>query len=222
MRNSRWQRFRAEVIELDGGVCCRCGQGEPDAVLQVHHKTYIKGRMPWDYPYDLCETLCRGCHAAEHGLIPPRIGWTYLGDQDLGDLCGTCEYCGNEIRYVFYIHHPHWEPLEVGTVCCDNLTGTELASNRIDSVQRYRGRLSRFLSSARWQSHHGRLSISQKNISVEILADISGFRIAMNGIIGRGLYGSLEEAKTTVFDVIENGQAERFFRRQSKANQKIS
>ena len=212
----RWNKFRVEIIELDGGVCARCGRGPEDgAALQVHHKEYIQGRFPWDYPYRLCETLCKGCHAAEHGKIPPQTGWTYLGEEDLGDLIGTCDYCGNSIRYSFAICHEHWEPIEVGTVCCDNLTGTELASNHMESIHRFDQRKSRFVSSPRWKNQHNVQSITQKHINIEIRAMSDGFRIFMNSYKGKKVFPTPEAAKAAVFEVIDNGQAERFLREHS-------
>lgn len=207
----RWNKFRLEVIELDGGVCVRCGKGTHEGVvLQVHHKEYINGRLPWDYPYESCETLCKGCHAAEHGKIPPKTGWTYIGEEDLGDLSGSCDYCGNGIRYSFLICHEHWEPVEVGTVCCDNLTGTQLASNHMESTQRFVSRRSRFMSSSRWHEEQGNCSIVQKDIAVDVRSSFEGFRIYMNGHKGKKVFPTIESAKAAVFEVIENGLAERF------------
>ncbi|MFN3195275.1 MAG: HNH endonuclease [Chlorobiota bacterium] len=112
-----WKKFRESVIESDGGKCVQCGRGEDEAVLQVHHKRYIKGRLPWQYGTKDCETLCKGCHAELHGHIKPRSGWDYLWDDDLGDLSGTCQNCGTSIRYVFHIGHEKWGFMEVGTHC---------------------------------------------------------------------------------------------------------
>jgi len=95
-RSSDWDIFRKEVIELDGGACVECKRTVKDeVVLQVHHKEYIKGKLPWEYPYNSCETLCKGCHAAKHGIIPPKSGWEYAGSHDLEELIGKCELCGS-------------------------------------------------------------------------------------------------------------------------------
>ncbi|MCX7257277.1 MAG: hypothetical protein NTZ64_11205 [Polaromonas sp.] len=129
-RSREWKIFRNEVIRLDGGACSNCGKTASDgAILQVHHKQYFSGRSPWDYPYNLCETLCKGCHAAEHGLIPPKFGWEHVGWDDLGELNGICECCGTSIRYIFLVQHPKWNPMEVGEICCDNLTSIGLTQN---------------------------------------------------------------------------------------------
>ncbi len=205
----KWREFREEVVELDGSACVRCKRSRADgAVLQVHHKRYIAGRAPWEYAYSDCETLCRGCHAAEHGKIPPNFGWTYFGEEDLGGLCGACEYCKTAIRHVFYIEHPKWPPLGVGTECCDNLTGTEIASNHMESLHRFASRRSRFLSSRRWKSEGGRFCIRQKKIRVELVSENAGYSIQMNNVKGKRLLASLDEAKAAAFEVIEDGRAE--------------
>src|ERR1019366_1190456 len=132
-KNDQWKIFREEVIELDGNACRRCHRSQQDgAIFQLHHLIYISGKKPWEYRYEDCETLCKGCHSAEHGLTRPKTGWSYYGDEDLGDLCGVCDCCGTDIRYVFYVHHPLWEPMGVGTFCCDHLTGTEFASKHME------------------------------------------------------------------------------------------
>lgn len=213
----QWKIFRSEVIELDGGLCRRCQRGlEHGKKLQVHHMHYSPGKMPWEYSYDACETLCQGCHAAEHGIIPPAVGWDYLGDEDLGDLSGTCDYCGTELRYVFHIVHAHWEPMGVGTDCCDKLTQTTMASELMGSINRYRSRKERFASSARWIQNKHISSIRQKNIKVEILALSNGFQIRMNGYSGKRTFPTDSDAKNAAFDVIENGDAEAYLSKKSK------
>lgn len=206
--NDQWIIFRNEVIERDGDACTRCGGSKAGGlILQAHHKIYLPGKMPWEYDHSDCETLCKGCHAAEHGKIPPKIGWTCLGEDDLEDLIGQCEYCGTEIRYVFYVHHPSWEPMGVGTYCCDHLTGTQLASDHLESLHRFISRQSRFLSSPRWKERVGTCSIRQKGIDVNIQTLTAGFRICMNGKDGRRIFSTIDEAKETAFEVIENGIA---------------
>lgn len=88
-RSNQWKAFREQIIELDGRVCVRCGRNaSAEVILHVHHKHYVAGRKPWEYPYNQCETLCSGCHAAEHGKIRPPFGWEHIGYEDLGDVIG--------------------------------------------------------------------------------------------------------------------------------------
>ena len=219
-KKNRWELFREEVIELDGGRCVRCGKDrQMGAILQVHHKQYIKGRKPWEYSYSDCETLCKGCHAGEHGLIPPKTGWEYLGEEDLGGLEGTCEYCGTDIRYVFYISHPKWPSLGVGTVCCDNLTETQLASNHMESVRRFATRKERFVVSPRWKRSNGRVDIQQKGLVIGIDVAGSTYRIWVNGQPGKKRFKTIDQAKEQVFEVIENGKAEAYLRKKGVTRQ---
>lgn len=69
-KNPRWQRFKLEMHNLHGWLCCRCG--EADVCLHLHHKQYLPGREPWEYPPELMETLCENCHAKEHGKDKPK------------------------------------------------------------------------------------------------------------------------------------------------------
>ena len=88
---AEWKAFRLFMFEHDGGVCCHCGRSLEGQAFQVHHKRYVAGREPWEYPPNDCETLCQGCHAAVHGKAPPRVGWRYVADEDLEELAGACE-----------------------------------------------------------------------------------------------------------------------------------
>ncbi|WP_123658819.1 hypothetical protein [Salinisphaera japonica] len=93
-------------------------------ILQVHHQIYAVGKAPWEYAISDCLTLCKGCHAREHGLIEPDRGWTLLAIEDLGGLDGTCERngCGADIRYEHSTYHPKWGYMVVGSTCIEYLT----------------------------------------------------------------------------------------------------
>lgn len=210
--HTNWLLFRQEIIKLDGGRCVRCSRGpEHGAVLQVHHKAYAPGRPPWEYPYSECETLCKGCHAAEHGIIMPRAGWTHLGTDDLGDLTGNCELCGTEIRYVYAIEHPTWGAMAVGTDCCDKLTGTTDASDYHDRLVKQREKRRRFIDSPRWKAHAaGGMVITRTGIEVRIWPCDGAYRLAMDDTRGKVAYPSVLDAKIRAFDFIESGNAMNF------------
>ncbi|QAB15670.1 HNH endonuclease [Hydrogenovibrio thermophilus] len=205
-----WKTFREEVIELDGKVCSICGRGEPDVYLQVHHKRYVQNKLPWEYPYKDCITLCKGCHAAEHGKVPPKFGWEYVGYDDLGDLIGICELCGSSLRHQFFVFHENWGTMEVGTYCCDSLLDTEIASNQVDSKKRYENRKKRFIQSSRWKSSCNTHKIKQNKISVVISLNENKYYIAMDDFKGKRLFHTIDEAKEHVFKVIENGEASKY------------
>ena len=217
-RSRRWAEFKDEIIRIDGGRCTECGRSKADGVvLQVHHRKYLPNRKPWEYPYELCFTLCKGCHAAEHGIIPPKFGWSYAGWDDLGSPVGTCECCGKAIRYTFLIDHPKWLPLEVGEVCCDNLTSEQAASGVIDSQRRYRARLATFLKSKRWHSLiKGVHAISYKHNFIQIHKEADGFCIRINQIKGRRRFDELDDAKKAIFQGVENGSIQNYVSKHRK------
>jgi hypothetical protein len=211
-RSKDWKAFRDEVIRLDGGTCVRCLHGPSEgAVLQVHHKIYFQGRKPWEYPHDACEVLCKSCHAQEHGIIAPKHNWDLVGHDDLGGIDGSCEYCGTAIRYVFLVQHEKWPALEVGEICCDNLTATTFASDCMDSNRRFLDRRKRFVSSSRWTvNKHGVAFVQQNGIEVGIVPVDRIFKLRMNGKIGRLTFASTLEAKMKAFEIIDSGVAAQY------------
>lgn len=207
-QHAKWLSFRAEVLRLDGNACTQCGKRASDgAVLQVHHKRYLAGHKPWEHPHDMCAALCKGCHAAEHGHIPPRFGWSLDGYDDLGDLSGECENCGSALRHCFLITHPKWRAMEVGEDCCDNLTCTQLASNHIESVRRYQERRKTFVSSPRWRAGYpsGEVGRRHKSFYVSVVPDGAIYRLRISNTLGNKTYVSESDAKAAAFDAIESG-----------------
>lgn len=215
-RHASWVKFRQDVIKLHRGCCARCFRSAAldGVVLQVHHKRYLRGRLPWEYDTTECEALCKGCHAAEHGHVMPRHGWNWVGVDDLGELAGNCELCGTEIRYVYAIEHATWGALAVGTDCCDNLTQTSEASEHHERYIKTVEARKRFVASKRWKVRtDGKHHIRQKGIHVEVSEYRDGFGISMNHIAGKLRFGSLLDAKIKVFDSIRTGKAEKFLER---------
>jgi hypothetical protein len=214
-KQSQWQVFRDCVIELDGYKCRQCGRGKDEVVLQVHHKEYKVGLKAWEYPTSDCITLCQGCHAQIHGIIQPSFGWQYVGDEDLGDLVGTCENrgCGADIRYSFTVYHPQWGTLEVGTVCCDNLTDSQIASNLKESKLKFESRKHRFINSKRWRFEGQLYRIEQGPFDIEIIEEENEYSLRINGKKSKKIkHKTLIDAKTKVFEVIEDGQLMKFFK----------
>lgn len=50
-------------------MCQMCYENRK--TLNVHHRHYLAGREPWDYPGELLVTLCEGCHKREEENIDP-------------------------------------------------------------------------------------------------------------------------------------------------------
>ena len=214
-RNPKWIEYREEVFRLDGYTCVKCNRSkDAGAILQVHHKAYSFGKQPWDYPYERCETLCKRCHATEHGHLRPTHQWECIGDDDLGDLSGECDLCGSQLRYVFFVVHQKWPGvMEVGTSCCDHLTGTQEASE----MQRYRARLKRFASSARWvaKKDDGQ-TMHHMGYEISIMPESASFYISIDGFKGKKRFHSTLDAKISAFHLLESGKIEEFFSRIQK------
>lgn len=66
LKDPRWQRKRLEILNRDNFTCQICKSTENN--LQIHHRHYVGGRLPWDYPNELLVTLCNICHKKEEDL----------------------------------------------------------------------------------------------------------------------------------------------------------
>jgi hypothetical protein len=63
LRDPRWQKKRLEILARDEWACRMCF--DKDTTLHVHHRVYVKGAEPWDYPDENFLTLCKPCHEDE-------------------------------------------------------------------------------------------------------------------------------------------------------------
>jgi len=68
LKDPRWQKKRLEILCRDDWQCRLCG--ECHSTLVVHHRRYLHGREPWDYPDSFLVTLCADCHTAEREALP--------------------------------------------------------------------------------------------------------------------------------------------------------
>lgn len=93
LRDPRWQRKRLEVMDRAGFACetCEC----KDKTLNVHHRLYRKGAMPWDYAPDELVCLCEDCHTEEHSqreLIQSALaGLSPHGQSYISEVLGYIE-----------------------------------------------------------------------------------------------------------------------------------
>lgn len=62
-KDPRWFSRRTEIIAIDRYLCRRCGASK---TLEVHHISYQKGKMAWEYDDDCLVTLCKSCHMQIH------------------------------------------------------------------------------------------------------------------------------------------------------------
>jgi len=68
----RWQRKRLEIMGRDLFKCRECDA--QDRVLHVHHRYYVGGRKPWEYPSWALVTLCEACHSEKKTPIRESDG----------------------------------------------------------------------------------------------------------------------------------------------------
>lgn len=82
----RWQKVKA-TIQLRDELCCKkCGKR--DETVHVHHRHYLTGRDPWDYPDNLLVLLCASCHKEEESaaevlreLVPALHNFGYFNTE---------------------------------------------------------------------------------------------------------------------------------------------
>ena len=149
--NSEWIAFADKIKKRDDYKCIKCGRKEPEVVLHTHHLSYKPELEPWKYPLSDCVTLCKDCHAREHGLIEPDRDWTLVSIEDLGGLIGKCERsgCGSAIRYEHLTYHPQWGYKIVGSTCIEHLTQAD--QNLSEKILKIFKRISNFLYKTEWK-----------------------------------------------------------------------
>jgi hypothetical protein len=65
-------------------------------MLNVHHRYYVKGRRPWEYPNFSLVTLCRDCHEDEHFRDP---AWEDDDNRGPTDLERSIDWiCGGNVE----------------------------------------------------------------------------------------------------------------------------
>lgn len=221
---SQWLKRRQEIFAHDSWRCVVCGRTYEETELQVHHSEYLPNRPIWDYPDELLITLCKGCHAREHGLIMPQSGWEYVGYNDLGELSGECECCGAQLRYEHWISHPSWGHLTVGEGCANRLTGSEEASQYEKDRRKRADKLLRYINSPRWRNKKNGYFIELDGYSVQIWDNEKYFRLVIcfkhhrTGEVKRldkskKKYKSLDEAKIRAYQVITSGELEAYIKK---------
>jgi hypothetical protein len=90
LRDPRWQKRRLEIMGRAGFACEECGDDK--STLNVHHRIYRKGAMPWEYSDSELACICENCHQGEHyirGLITSSM--SRLSLSRLTELAGYAE-----------------------------------------------------------------------------------------------------------------------------------
>ena len=195
-----------------GGACEACGRNVASgAVLQLHHIKYFAGRKPWEYNLSELQVLCKGCHAEVHNKIMAHSNWQGNGEpDDLGDLIGTCDFCGIDFRYVHLLSHDVWGAIGVGTFCADFLTETKDATKARISIERK----TRFLKSTRWKNKlDGTTVISQQKLKISVVPNGTKFKLEINSKRGKKEFQSMLAAQEAVFAGIEDGTFVNYFKK---------
>lgn len=86
LRDARWQRKKVHLFNVHGGYCHYPGCEHPNRTLDVHHKVYLRGRDPWDYPDWCFEILCE----SHHLVIQDRMERAHLAIASNPELLQYC------------------------------------------------------------------------------------------------------------------------------------
>ena len=76
LKNPKWQKLRLEVLDARGWKCEL--MGETDISLNVHHRRYVRGAMPWEYEPEQLQVLCEECHKDLHDWKNSEDRWRLL------------------------------------------------------------------------------------------------------------------------------------------------
>lgn len=74
LKDPRWQKKRLEVLNRDNFTCIYCY--DQKECLHVHHKSYIKGKQPWEYDLENLTTACESCHTLIETI--KKLGYTEI------------------------------------------------------------------------------------------------------------------------------------------------
>ena len=69
LRDIRWQKRRLHMLEKRGWCCEYCCS--VTETINVHHRKYRPGLMPWEYEDEELQVLCEPCHTEQH--FPGRV-----------------------------------------------------------------------------------------------------------------------------------------------------
>jgi hypothetical protein len=100
LKDPRWQRKRLEIMERDEFKCRHCRSKEK--TLNVHHKIYRKGKMPWDYEDAVFVTLCEQCHKkAEENkeVVLLAMGQSHQKDVEISAVAVAISGVKQELTY---------------------------------------------------------------------------------------------------------------------------
>lgn len=99
LADARWLKKRNEILERDNYTCQKCGA---TSHLNVHHLSYEKSRLAWEYPNEKLITLCEECHENAHDIIIyPQIGRFYSFDHSDYTNDMICYHIDKTNKFVY-------------------------------------------------------------------------------------------------------------------------
>lgn len=119
LKDPRWQKKRLEVLQRDAFTCQLCSDTETE--LHIHHHTYEKGCVPWEYELSNLTTYCKHCHIIVEDLkkhfteTPLKVIKRQLTDsgdlaimaisksEKLGLRLSLCSFKDDEFSYLMFI-----------------------------------------------------------------------------------------------------------------------
>lgn len=88
--DQRWQQRKSAIQIRDNFTCKKCGC--KDQTVHVHHRHYLHGREPWEYPDELLVLLCSRCHKEEEEAASVLV--------DMAPVLHHYGYFNTEIRDI--------------------------------------------------------------------------------------------------------------------------
>ena len=147
-----------DLIGLERGVY-RPRKSTKSTCLHVHHKLYVKSRLPWEYPDSDLVTLCNWCHweLHEHTIIP------VYQEEDNGELVNLnytpCQRCNGAGVLPEYNHVENGICFKCNGSRYENLiTTAALLSHLSHATQIKHKRLNTFPSIDRGRPREGLLA----------------------------------------------------------------
>lgn len=101
LKDPRWQKRRLEIFQRDGFACVECNS--KTETLHVHHRYYIGGRAPWEYPEFALVTLCAECHGFQKDHKDDK-GENALFEWEIAANEFLCTKTSLELELAHYFH----------------------------------------------------------------------------------------------------------------------
>lgn len=102
LKDPRWQKLRLKVFERDEWTCQVCF--DTQSQLKVHHKYYLQGKDPWDYPLDAFSTLCEKCHTEEWATCPEAEHALIAALKEKGFFAADIQVLADGVRKMDLLH----------------------------------------------------------------------------------------------------------------------